>query len=242
MLLSFPVRTPNNLLASMNPLCNQDLAPQQSFERAPKPRNLQKELKRLPTVPAMARSLVWLELMLREPVVDLAAVCELIRADLGLTLHTLRLAGEELHGKPRRIEDCVIHLGKTPLLLSPAPIKHGAVANWEAFDELWKHARTVARWAEHLAFNLGGIDPEKAYLVGLLHDIGRLPELLNWPITADLSDRVGLGCAMAEAWQFPYFVQEGIRFGESHYPGASTMAKLVAAAHERAAVSKGGYE
>ena len=36
-----------------------------------------------------------------------------------------------------------------------------------------KHSRTVAHCAEKIALSCTGLDPEKAYILGLLHDIGR---------------------------------------------------------------------
>lgn len=39
---------------------------------------------------------------------------------------------------------------------------------------LWAdHSRTAARCAERIARRCGGMDPEKAYVLGLMHDIGR---------------------------------------------------------------------
>ena len=35
------------------------------------------------------------------------------------------------------------------------------------------HCRTAAECAEKIARNCSGLDPEKAYIIGLLHDIGR---------------------------------------------------------------------
>ena len=37
-----------------------------------------------------------------------------------------------------------------------------------------KHSRVAARCAEKIAENCDGLSPEKAYVLGLLHDIGRL--------------------------------------------------------------------
>ena len=137
----------------------------------------------LPVVPAMARSLLRLELLLREPTLDLRAISNLIRSDLGLTIQTLRLVGADFdHSEdtPSRIQDSVVHLGQSALLLATPALRQGSTSNQAELAELWGHSRLVACWAERLAHTVGGLDPEKAYLGGLLHDIGSLPGLLRW--------------------------------------------------------------
>ncbi|MDE7299841.1 MAG: HD domain-containing protein [Lachnospiraceae bacterium] len=42
------------------------------------------------------------------------------------------------------------------------------------------HSRTVAACAERIAAGIPGLDPEKAYVVGLLHDIGRREGVTNF--------------------------------------------------------------
>jgi hypothetical protein len=192
----------------------------------------------LPVVPAMPASLARLELMLREPAPDLHALSELIRNDLGLTIQTLRLVGADFNrfeGTPCRIQDCVVHLGCSSLLLATPALKQAAI--WEnraALAELWSHSRQVAYWTAHLARTANRIDGEKAYLAGLLHDIGSLPVLLGWRLPGvDYRDRVEVACALAESWQFPYFVLQGIRYRDQRGEGRSALGRLVAAAHQR---------
>ena len=43
------------------------------------------------------------------------------------------------------------------------------------------HSRTVAFCAERIAEACGNLDPEKAYIVGLLHDIGRRVGIVDLP-------------------------------------------------------------
>ena len=52
------------------------------------------------------------------------------------------------------------------------------------------HCRTAAECAEKIARNCSGLDPEKAYIIGLLHDIGRRIEkntFLSFPESPLLS-------------------------------------------------------
>jgi hypothetical protein len=193
----------------------------------------------LPVVPAMPGALVRLELMLREPAPDLHALSELIRGDLGLTIQTLRLVGADFNrfvDSPCRIQDCIVHLGHSSLLLATPALKQSSLwGDRAALAELWKHSRLVGFWAEQIARSVRGVDTEKAYLAGLLHDIGSLPVLLGWRLPGvDYRDRVEMGCALAEAWQLPYFVTQGIRY-RGRADGRPPLARLVAVAHQRIA-------
>ncbi len=49
---------------------------------------------------------------------------------------------------------------------------------------LWNHSLEVARLAESLARTTGKVDPDEAFLVGLMHDVGRLA---LWKLHAKLS-------------------------------------------------------
>jgi len=194
----------------------------------------------LPVVPAMPGSLVRLELMLREPAPDLHALSDLIRSDLGLTIQTLRLVGADFNrfiDTPCRIQDCIVHLGHSSLLLATPALKQSSLwGDRAALTELWKHSRLVAFWTEQIARSVRGVDTERAYLAGLLHDIGSLPVLLGWRLPGmDGRDRVEVGCALAEAWQLPYFVTQSIRYRENHGERRPALARLVAAAHQRSA-------
>ncbi len=47
------------------------------------------------------------------------------------------------------------------------------------------HSRTVAACAERIAAEIPGLDPEKAYIAGLLHDIGRREGVTNFAHITD---------------------------------------------------------
>jgi hypothetical protein len=135
-------------------------------------------------IPALAGTLLQLELLLNAPMVDLEAVTRLVRSDLGLCIQVLKESrfgaadGDQLW----RISDCVIQLGSQLLGLA-RPLCCGveqrkfAYAEAEAF---WKHASLVASVAEQTAtyFYELGVNPEQAYLAGLMHNLHKLPDVL----------------------------------------------------------------
>ncbi len=84
------------------------------------------------------------------------------------------------------------------------------------------HAVCVGLISRHLSQSIG-FDPQYAFIVGLLHDIGRvaLRTLASHPALADASPRLRaavhasahahLGARMAAKWNLPALVVEGIR-------------------------------
>lgn len=166
-----------------------------------------------PNVPVLPETLLMMELRSHEFSVDLQEMSQLVLGDLGAVLQILRVAAREYEDaaeRPTRIEDCISALGFQACLKAAAqqPIlsdmRHSGVL------ELWSHAREVAQACRTVAAAAGGaIQPEEAYLVGLTHALGSLPDLLGW-------QRPGPGCKrwehaatrLAAHWSLPPCVQE----------------------------------
>jgi c-di-GMP-related signal transduction protein len=72
----------------------------------------------LPHLTALASTLAQIELLLDRPVVDLAALAEVVESDIILTSQLLRLVNIDRHPDDSilRIEDCLVELGITWLL------------------------------------------------------------------------------------------------------------------------------
>lgn len=166
----------------------------------------------LPSLPIMAATRLQLELLLNDSVTDLRRVTEIILADPGATLQILRLIGEEFpdeEDRPRRIEDCIVSLSLArcyqAICASDGPHSGPHVAEW-------KHCRRLAECARELARNLEGFSPEEAYLVALLHRLGRFPQLLGWKSGTVLSNEANaLGVMLAYHWNLPQCVLSAIR-------------------------------
>lgn len=166
-----------------------------------------------PHVPVLPETLLMMELRSHEFSVDLQEMSQLVLGDLGAVLQILRLAAREYEDatdRPTRIEDCISALGMQACLKSaaqqtvPSDMRYGGVL------ELWAHAREVARACRTVAATAGGVvHPEEAYLVGLTHALGSLPDLLGW-------QRPSPGCKrwehaatrLAEHWSLPSCIQE----------------------------------
>jgi HD-like signal output (HDOD) protein len=180
----------------------------------------------LPNIPILQATREQLEYLLAEPVLDLGAISEVILDDLGATLQILRLIGEEYLGeedRPIRIEECVASLN--------AEVWFAAVCSATLIEDgrtldAWEHARRIGRCAEELAAREEALRPGEAQLVGLLHEVGRLPELLGWQSGVDGMEDVALGALLAEHWHLPGCVLDAVR-------AQGRWATLLASAHTR---------
>jgi len=141
----------------------------------------------IPSVPAILHSLLD-ELDQPADAVNLLRVAEIIGRDESLAAQCLRMANsvlfsrgpatDSLRGAVRtlgiaRIRDIAMSCGLMRAI--PRSVK--------AIDPLvfWKHSLACAIVARKLARAVGFGDPEKAYLAGLMHDIGYVANLVILP-------------------------------------------------------------
>ena len=166
----------------------------------------------LPEVPAMNVTRLQLELLLQDSSVDLRSVSEVILADAGATLQLFRLIGKEYPdegSRPTRIEDCLVSLSveRWSEALCSSSTSHAAT-----IQAGWQHYRRVAQCARELARCVEGVSPEEAYVVGLLHELGKFPELLGWNgggVT--IGEHQALGVMLADYWHLPPFLLSAIQ-------------------------------
>jgi hypothetical protein len=154
-----------------------------------------------------------MELILCERSVDLAQVSQLVLSDIGATLQILRQAEQENAmggGRPGRVEDCISGLGldrcfeaMTKCLITRSTHSASVYSAWYRAREIAVASRFVA---EELAMNVAS---EDAYLVGLLHGMGNLPEILEWNWTSQFGGNSDLaGLRIAETWRLPHCIVE----------------------------------
>ena len=163
--------------------------------------------------------------------VPVAELSRLISTDAALVAHLLRIVNSPYYGLSRRIGtvgDALAVLGvnlirrtvTAAVLQRPlfAYLHDTAVAR--AF---WRHGLQCAALARHLAA-ARGIDGELAYMAGLMHDVGRLAMLMQYPHETDLLlrqrrgddefgiddetahfgfDHAQVGGALLELWELP---------------------------------------
>lgn len=192
-------------------------------------------------------------------------LAEKLSRDQALTAKTLRLANSSFYGmqsKVTSIQQAIAILGFNgvrTLVTTAAVIGSFSGSKSGTFDFLafWRHSVATAVCAKLLAKSLH-LNQDYAFMIGLLHDIGRLvlvtsspehyAEVLNHRAQRDccLLDaelavlgvpHTIVGGALAAHWKFPLLMQKAI---ESHHDRAhGTMPSLAGLVHIADAIAHG---
>jgi putative nucleotidyltransferase with HDIG domain len=186
-------------------------------------------LKAIPTIPAIIQPLAS---MLRLPVeqVDVEEVVRLVSYDSSIAAQCLRMANSALFGrrKAETVRSAILALGlkRVQAILLGCCLNRIVPADRWAFDAetFWRHSLGCALVSRKLATLIGYVEPEKAYLAGLLHDLGILvntvacTEEYRMCIVTARQERIALesseqkvlgfthcdsGKILAEHWKFP---------------------------------------
>ena len=136
----------------------------------------------LPTLPAYVFEL---NSLLAAAPVNLRRVGEVIRTDPSLTAQVLRLCNSAFMGfreRVTKIEHAIMLVGTERLrtmVLTCSLVEYvGHRVASEDIQSFWQHCFLTAALSERLARGVAYLQPEQAYLAGLLHDIGALPLLM----------------------------------------------------------------
>jgi putative nucleotidyltransferase with HDIG domain len=141
----------------------------------------------IPSIPAVMQSLLN-ELDQPADNVNLLRVAEIMGQDEALAAQCLRMANsalfsrgpatDSLRGAVRRLG-----IGRVRDIAVSCGLMRVVPASMKGLNPMifWKHSLACAIIARKLARSVGFGDPEKAYLAGLLHDIGYIVNLIVFP-------------------------------------------------------------
>ncbi|MFW5775404.1 MAG: HDOD domain-containing protein [Chitinivibrionales bacterium] len=144
-------------------------------------RRVIEQIDRLPSLPSIATKLIE---VVNSPDSSAEDAAELIQNDPGLTTKIIRLANSAFYGMPRSVSSvssAVVILGFNTLrsvALSAAIMRmfDSAHASFD-YARFWRHSVVCAMNAKSIAkknLRLIMMDPEGAFCMGILHDIGKL--------------------------------------------------------------------
>lgn len=189
-------------------------------------------------VPAQLGTLITLQLLLKQPILDINAVFDTVRIDVGLTLQLWVRAGEYSgapHDGPRAFCDRIVALGQDALMevVEQTPIigirQFGDnIADAEA---LWRHSQATALAAEVIASLSADVNPSMAYFGGLLHDIGKLRALLEQKTLRTPLDSIDLGREWARQYKLPAHVAAAINYRSGEEDEWLCFRRVIRAAH-----------
>ncbi len=145
------------------------------------------DLRQIPTVPAVLGPLLR---QLHKPVeqVDVQSITHLLEQDESLAAQCLHMANSPLFGRWQKVESLraavlslgLRHVGDIAMSCSVLNLlPKGKVGMDPVF--FWEHSLGCALVSRHLARQLKLCDPGKAYLAGLLHDLGIIVNLRVLP-------------------------------------------------------------
>ena len=172
---------------------------------------------------------------------DLGRLISAVSGDPALSARVLRIANSPFFGLSRRIDS----VRKAAVLIGGSSLRSLVVAaglmgqfgggsgGAEALAVFWHHCMSVAIFAKELAVLLGE-DRESAFVAGILHDLGRLVLLTQFPseyaaveelagrpstrghLAAEQEilgfDHAQVGSLLAERWHLPANITAAIRW------------------------------
>jgi putative nucleotidyltransferase with HDIG domain len=201
-------------------------------------------LQTLPTIPSVLKQLMGL---MENPKTSLQEISKLISNDPVLATKILKMVNSPVYGFPGRIST----VSQGVMLLGLNVVK-GLLLGVSVFDlmqkamiGLWEHSLGCAAAARTLAKKKGIREFEEVAVAGLLHDLGKVILVLQFPneyerLINDGADKgisiyeaerdffgvnhAEIGVWMTEKWSFPRNLVEII--GNHHRPGASQYTRV----------------
>jgi len=211
----------------------------------------------LPTLPTVATEIIALA---NSPKTNAADVGKMIEQDQALTAKVLRLVNSAFYGFPgqiKSIQHAVVIIGfnkvkNVVVTASVFDLSKGRSSENLDLPRFWRHSLGAAIGAKVASKTLGGgLQPDDAFVGGLIHDIGKL--ILDQFLTADYTPALAMardqgmllldaekevlgfnhavaGSWIAEKWRLPQPLQHAIR--QHHTPTqARENREMVCAVH-----------
>jgi putative nucleotidyltransferase with HDIG domain len=198
----------------------------------------------LPTAPGTFKKI---SQVIGKPGITLSEISDFISRDPALTTKVLKMINSAIYGFPGRISS-VSHA----IMLLGLNVVKGLLLGISVFEimqqvmaGLWDHSVGCAAVARSIAEKKGVKDPEETSVAGLLHDIGKVILIMQYPplyeeaMKQAASGRIpifesersvfqethaGIGMWLAEKWRFPPNLVDVIQY--HHRPALAKKAPL----------------
>ena len=182
-------------------------------------------LHQIPTIPAVLAPLLR---YLQQPVeqIDVQKVTDLIAQDKSLAAQCLQMANSPLFGRWQKIDSlrgAIVGLGfhRVSDIAMSCGVLNMMPKNGEGLDPVvfWEHSLGCALVCRHFARQISYPDPSKAYLAGLLHDLGIIVNL--WVLPKEFREAFDL----ARAQGIPLHEAEQSVMGFTHCESGRLLAE-----------------
>lgn len=143
----------------------------------------------LESIPPLPAILLAVTEMANDPETEDAEFAKVIEADQVMTARLLKVANSAFYGRTgsvTTIPGAISVLGRHGvrnliIALSLLDHKMGGRASAEQRELFWRHSISVASIARQLGARFPRVDPDEAFLAGLIHDIGKLVFIEFYP-------------------------------------------------------------
>jgi HD-like signal output (HDOD) protein len=183
------------------------------------PESARHKISSVKAIPAMPAILMPLLELLQKPAdqVPIDEVVRLVSYDKTIAAQCIRIAGSPLFGlsrAPETIRNAVISMGITRLKDVVLTFSLGQILPAEKFvidpGVFWRHSLGCALVSRKFCEITGTVSPEKAYLAGLLHDLGIIVNCMVFP------QESARAIAKGQQEQIPLHEAERATMGFSH--------------------------
>lgn len=173
--------------------------------------------------------------LIENPNSNIKQIADLISKDISLSAQVLKLVNSAYYGFPSQITTinramALLGFNAIKNLILSVSVKSMMMTN--SGKTLWEHSIRCAVACQMLSKSLGGIDPDEAYIMGLLHDIGKsIMDGVNKDAVKEITRLTNLGADILQAermffgfthtdlgkelvirWKLPLIVGTAIRY------------------------------
>ncbi len=206
--------------------------------------NLNELINSLQEFPAMPNVIMHALNVMKDPDSNTKELAKIISYDQSLSTTVLTLVNSAYYGFSQQITSIsraisLIGMSKTKNLILTIAMRPMLVNQGD--KELWEHSMVTAVGCEYVAKNYKIMDSDEAFVIGFLHDLGKVVLNLKNPVlyekVKDIAERSGnileaeliyfgvdhcqIGSLLSKRWQLPLLINNIIKY--HHTPNLSSM-------------------
>lgn len=175
-------------------------------------KNIKAIIDKMPNIPSMPPVIAQALSIMENPKSNVNQLSVIISKDIGLTTEILKLVNSSYYGLPTQITTinramALLGMNKVRNIVLSIAVKPMMMS--QSGKSLWEHSIRCGIACQLISKSLGTLDEDEAFVMGLLHDIGKtILNLYNKDACLEISKLVQLGADI--------LVAEKMIFGFTH--------------------------